>query len=351
MKEWYVIGDATRPNMVGGYENQSFLDCKDDGFLEALTTDVAVTVTLYNYDLSEFKEIRAIIQDNTADTQLTSMERSILVPIGTLKAGNYIYYENEYWLVDGRPGNNKIYEKATLVECQYLLKWQNAKGEIIERWVNLTTASKYNIGESGNSVITLTKNDFTVLIPDDDESFDIDGKRVFIDLHPTNPTKVFKITRADDALFHYGEQGGVLTLIADRTEFNSKTDNQELRICNYVDTDSSSTPDTSSPSDPTATNNVDAVISGNTSLKCGFSRTYTVSFTDNDGNTVDWNDVNFDWNIESDFDSDLITRTISGNTIKLFVYADGLIGVSFLLSVVVGNEIVAKITVNIVEGF
>ncbi len=156
MKEWYLIGANTKPNMLGGYENQSFLDYKEDAFAESLKTDIATTVLLYNYDLSDSKEIRGIIQGNTADTQLKSMERSILVPIGTLKAGNYIFYENEYWLVNGRPGHNKIYEKATLIECQYLLKWQNSNGDINERWINLTSASKYDVGENAGKTIILT---------------------------------------------------------------------------------------------------------------------------------------------------------------------------------------------------
>ena len=70
MKEWYLIGNNTKPNMLGGFENQSFTDYKDDAFAESLETDIAKTVTLHNYDLSVSTEIRCIIQGNSADTQL-----------------------------------------------------------------------------------------------------------------------------------------------------------------------------------------------------------------------------------------------------------------------------------------
>lgn len=348
MKEWYLIGNKTKPNMIGGYENQSFLDYKDDAFLESLETDIATTVILYNYNLSEPKEIRCIIQGNTADTYLNLMGRTILAPIGTFKAGNYVFFENEYWLVNGRPGNNKIYEKVTVVECQYLLRWQNSKGKIIERWINLTSASKYDVGETGNSTITLSSDNFTILIPNDDESFDIDGKRVFIDLHPTNPTKVFKITRTDDALFYYGKHGGILSLIADKTELNLDKDNQELRICDYIDTSTSLPP---SPPNPDETTDLRAVIStktGEKNLKNGFSRTYTVSFTDESGNEVDWNDVDFSWNVAADFD---VEQIISNNTIKLSVDDEDSIGFSFLLSVIVDDNVIAQVTIDIIEGF
>ena len=227
MQEWYLIGNNTKPNMIGGYENEGFLDCKDDAFYETLETDMADTVILYNYDLSESKEIRAIVEGNTADTQLKSMERSILVPVGTLHSGDYIFFEDEYWIVDGRPGNNKIYEKATLKECQYKLRWQKSDGTIIERFANLTSSSKYDVGENSNNTIILTSNNYLIIIPNDKDSMTLDGKRVFIDLSDI-PEKVFKITRNDDVLFAHGSHGGTLNLIADTTEFNKDKDNQEL---------------------------------------------------------------------------------------------------------------------------
>lgn len=341
MKEWYLIENTTKPNMLGGYENQAFLDYKDDAFMESLETDIATTVVLYNYDLSESKEIRCIIQGNTADTYLNLMGRTILAPIGTFKAGNYVFFENEYWLVNGRPGNNKIYEKVTVVECQYLLRWQNSKGKIIERWANLTTASKYDMGESTNNTITLSSDNFTILIPNDNESLGIDGKRVFIDIRSINPTRVFKITRVDDALFYYGSQGGILNLIADKTELNSNKDNQKLRICDYIDI-SAPLP----PSSPDETTDLRAFIFGNNNLKNGFSRTYTVNFTDKSNNVIDWNTVDFSWNIVSDFD---IGQTVNGNEIELFVDNEDCIGSYFILQIITNDLIVTEIKINIIE--
>lgn len=209
MKEWYLIGNKTKPNMLGGYENQSFLDYKEDAFAESLETDIASTVLLFNHDLSQSKELRGVIQGNVADSSLKSMERCILVPIGTLHSGNYIFFEDEYWLIDGRPGNNGEYEKAVLKECQYKIKWQKDDGTIIERWANFTSASKYDIGESGNSTIILSSNNFTILIPHDADGLTIDGKRIFVDTSEI-PKKVFKITRNDDVLFLHGNHGGTL---------------------------------------------------------------------------------------------------------------------------------------------
>ena len=214
-QEWYLLSSPTKPNSIGGYENEGFVDYKDDAFSETLETDIATTVTLYNHDLSNPQEIRCIIQGNSADTMLKSMERIGLFSVGTVKAGMYIFFENRYWLIDGYPSTQGIYEKATMCLCQYNLMWQNKNGDIIERWCSLTSASKYDVGENGNNTILLTSNNYSIKIPYDDEVIELENKRVFIDKRKINPTKVFKLTRDDDVLYDYGDEyhGSILLQI------------------------------------------------------------------------------------------------------------------------------------------
>ena len=340
MKEWYLLTSDTRPNSIGGYENDAFVDYKEDAFQEALETDVATTVTLYNSDLSEAKDIRCIVQGNTADTQLKSLERTILVPIGTLKAGMYIFFENRYWLVTGYPGNNKIYEKATIILCQYKLRWQNDSGRIIERWANFTSASKYDTGRSGNQTIVLTSNNFTIWIPEDDDSATLDTRRVFIDRDEVHPTKVFEITRSDDVLYLFGkEHGGILSFIADKDELNLEVDRPDLGLCDYK-------PPRPLPPEPDETTDLSAVIDGNNKLKCGFDRDYTVKFIDS--NNEVHNEVEFQWNIISDFE---VSQNTDGNKITLFVDDENCIGSSFLLQVIVRGNVLSEIPIDIIEAF
>ena len=347
MKEWYLIDNNTKPNMIGGYENEGFLDCKDDAFYETLETDIADTVILYNYDLSESKEIRAIIEGNTADTQLKSMERSILVPVGTLHSGDYIFFEDEYWIVDGRPGNNKIYEKATLKECQYKLRWQKDDGTIVERFANLTSSSKYDVGENRNNTIILASNNYLIIMPNDKDSMTIDGKRVFIDLSDI-PEKVFKITRNDDVLYNHHTHGGTLNLIADKTELNKEKDNQELWLCDYIDISSPSTPTPPKPSNPDETAVLNVVISGTTNLRIGVTRTYTATLSDKEGNAVQWNDTKYSWNVISDFD---VRQTVTENKISLTVEDEDFIDSSFLLQVIKLNDssVLSEIEITVID--
>lgn len=338
MQEWYLMTPETRPNITGGFENDAFLDYKEDAFAEALSTDIAKTVILCNSDMTEIGEIRVIIMDNLANTQLKSMERSVFAVIGTLKAGMYIKFENQYWLISGYPGNNGVCEKATAILCQYELIWQDDDRKIIRRWANFTSASKYDNGRSGNSTIILTSNNFTIWIPEDDDGTTLDGRRVFIDRVKTGqlPTKVFEITRSDDVLYLFGkDHGGILSFIADKDELDKVTDRQDLWICNYK----SPTPPTLPPSKPdNPTTSV--TITGGDTLRYGRAKTWTVAFSDSE------NQPSFTWNVKSDFK---ITQNITGNKIQLKCTDEKSIDCTFILQVL-DNEsnILSETTITIV---
>ena len=333
MKDWYLMTSNTSPNVLGGYENDAFLEEKSDAFIESLNTAIGTTVMLYNSDLSEIGLVRLIIQDNFANTQLKSLERSALAPIGTLKAGMYIGYEDRYWLVSGYPGNNGICEKATLILCQQKIKWQDDTGRIIERWANFVSASKYDVGENGNYYITLTSNNFTVWIPEDDDGETLDGKRVFIDRSLTNPKKVFKITRSDDVLYLYGEShGGILSFIADKTELNEKTDRQDLGLCDYISIHE------------TSDMNVKASITGSSSIRCGKERAWTITFKEPEN----IEESRISWNVLCEYDVEHIDN---GRDITLKINDRNAIGATIKLQLLIDNDIISEKDISVIVGF
>lgn len=339
MKEWYLIGNATKPNMLGGYETDSFNDFKTDAFSETLDSAIGKSVLLYDTALKDGRMIQCIIQDNTANTQLKSIERTILTHIGTIKAGMYVLFEDRYWLITGYPGNNGIYEKATMILCQYKIKWQKDNGQIIERWANFTSASKYDVGEFSNGKITITSNNFTIWIPEDDDGMTLDGKRIFIDRNTFNPKKVFEITRSDDVLYLYGEKhGGILSFIADKTELNLEVDRPDLGLCNYIEI-------SNTPPLPPYSQNISAMINGSDQLKIGFDKTYTVTFKDKNCHVIH---PDFTWNLLGDVQ---IETTISDNKITLLVNDEDAIGASFLLQIIINETVVVEKEIIIIEAF
>lgn len=261
-----------------------------------------------------------------------------------IKIGEYLHdtKDDTYWLIYNSFNVNDVHYEGKMIQCNYLLKWQLSNGEIIKRYSNIVSASKYDVGESGNSTLVLSSNNYTVLIGYCDEGFELEGKRVFIDMKPTNPKKVFKITRSDDVLYNSGNMGSLLSFIADKTEFNPDKDNQELRICDYINPSSPLPPQ---PSEPDETTDLSAVISGNSELQIGFSNTYFAAFTDREtGFQVDWKKVDFTWNVVSDFD---IEKIIANNEIELLVEDENLADEKFKLQVIVNDIIISEKVISI----
>ena len=90
------------------------------------------------------------------------------------------------------------------------------------------------------------------------------------------------------------------------------------------------------------------MISGNANLKNGYTRIYTAIFTDKDDNPINWEKVNYKWNVVSDFE---IVKYTHENKIDLFVDSEGLVysEASFLLQIIIKNVVIAEIKINIIE--
>lgn len=232
-----------------------------------------------------------------------------------INIGEYLHdtKDDTYWLIYNSFNVNDVHYEGKMIQCNYLLRWQLANGEIIERYSNIVSASKYDVGETGNSTLVLSSNNYTILIGYCEEGFELEGKRVFIDMKPTKPTKVFKITRSDDVLYNSGNMGSLLSFIADKTEFNPNDDNQELRICDY---NKNTTPLPPTPSIPNETTDLSGLIieCANTDIKpTGYPKTLTAKCIIPDVSILS---PIYEWDIDSNI-TDYISYTSQGNIIKI----------------------------------
>lgn len=316
---------------------------------EELEYDTSYSPTMYFYDAENEKNDR-LANFRVYGRKNSSLNGNYMNYLTTydnpVKIGDYIHdaKDDTYWLVYTAFNVNDIEYTGKLIQCNYLLRWQLSDGKIIQRWANIVSASKYDTGENGNSIITLSSNNFTILMGYCDEALELEEKRVFIDIRKP-PKKVFKITRGDDVLYNAGNMGMLLSFIADKIEFNSKTDNQELGICNYVSPNTTTPPQ---PPNPNEMADLYATISGTSNLRIGVTRNYTATLSDKDGNSVQWDDTKYDWNVASDFD---VKQTVTENKISLTVEDEDFIDSSFLLQVIKLDDgsVIAEIEINVVD--
>lgn len=334
-KEWYLMN--TNSDTVSGFESESFDNFATDAFCEALTSSLGKDVEICNYDLSQRTKARVIVQGNVQDTKLKSMQRTVLAPIGTCKAGEYIYYKKRYWLIIGLVDDNGIYEKAVLVLCNYLLTWQNEKGDIIQRWVNASSASQYNNGETSNKFYFVRSDQLMVLTPDDDECLLIKHKQRFIidrrceiyeksfaeDVVIDTSKKLitYELTRMDNVIYDYQDSG--------HSEFMAYQDEQHESDGYYV-VDGEGYWLCDAP----ITDNKTAVLScaiecDEPNIYCDLEPTvFYAKFFDSEGNTTN---TLPQWEINCDFEDSLNIEYVE-NSISISVDDGKLINKSFELS-------------------
>lgn len=263
--------------------------------------------------------------------------------------GDYIEWNGQMWIVALIDSDEKTWNRGYMYQCAILLRWQNKKGTIIERWGYSEDFTKYSTGVTGNDTITVGDYQYGITLPVDEETKIVKRDRRFpIDIDGVEPPDVYKLTNrkvllTDDRSFN---RGGVLTWTLSFSEFNTKTDKKvkldngsEVWICDYK-------PPRPLPPKPDETLDLSANIIGNNKLKNGFSRDYKVVFKNSNCEIKD--DVDFSWKVVSDFE---VSQTVNEGTINLLVDDEDCIGSSFLLQVIVNNTIISEISIDVIEAF
>lgn len=274
-------------------------------------------------------------------------------PSEPFNLGDYIEWNNQIWLVTLVDADDKTYHSGYMYLCTVPLRWQNSEGKIIERYVYAEDFTKYSNGVTGNNTITIGDNQYGLTLPIDEETKKLKRDMRFpMDFDDSEQPDIYKLTNRKVKLSdnQYFGRGGTMIVTMSFDAFNTNDDKkvtmedgQEVWICNY---NNSHTPLPPTPSEPNETTDLRCVISGNTNLKNGYRRTYTVTFTDKDGKAVDWQNVKYQWVIKSDFD---VKQTIVDDKITVSVNDENLIGGSFFVQVIVDGTGLSEIKVNIVE--
>lgn len=274
-------------------------------------------------------------------------------PSESFNLGDYIEWNNQIWLVTLVDTDDKTYHSGYMYLCTVPLRWQNSEGKIIERYVYSEDFTKYSNGTTGNNTITIGDNQYGLTVPVDSETKKLKRDMRFpIDFDDSEQPDIYKLTNRKVKLNdnQYFDRGGTMILTMSFDVFNSNADKkvtmkngQEVWICNY---NNSYSPLPPTPSGPDETTDLRCSISGNANLRNGYRRTFTANFSDMDGNSINWNTVNFHWNIIADF---TVGKNIFDNNIELIVDSEKLVEQTFLLQIIADHTVLSELKINIIN--
>lgn len=194
------------------------------------------------------------------------------LPDETFNAGQYVEWADTMWLIVSCDWDKEVYTYGKMQQCNWLMKWQNTNGKIIERWAVVNPASKYSNGEKSAVVITIPSNNYIVYLPNDSETLALPvDKRIFVDFNVTSP-KCYEITRIDTVTMSYDgtplpryDGKGCVLLVLTECLYNSDTDRIDLMLCDYINPES--LPQPSSP--------IEITYSGSPEIRIGGRKTFS----------------------------------------------------------------------------
>lgn len=239
--------------------------------------------------------------------------------------GDVIYdsVADEYLICTESFNIDDIHWQGKLTLCNWILKWQNKNGDILEYPCNDINSTQYNSGEQANSQFTIGSSQHMLTLPYDENTVVIKTpQRFFLDKDVENPTS-FIVTQNDNTSFNYGKKGLVKVTVLE-CELNNDTDRIDLGICDYID------------KNEIKTDNADnrfiskSVISFDTrTIKSGGnSQTFIGQFFDENGYEV--KDVITNWTVICDF-VDALNIEESNNHISIGIDNDDFVDEEFKL--------------------
>lgn len=250
------------------------------------------------------------------------------LPGQAILAGDYIEWANNTWLVYEADCDDEIYVDGKLYQCNYVQRWQNESGTIIERPSFVTRES--NNGEDPNKTIILGANEYFVYMPFDSETIKLrNSKRVFMDYYSSDPYP-YKLSLPDNISMKFGAKGVVCYLfqqterIPDKDKEVELPSGEKIWIADYISPTTPPTPE------PTTKTYVASISYTQPEVAAGskFGRNFTAVFKDADGNAV--TTLTPKWTITADF-MDKITATEYPSYIKIVIMDTSLIDKTFKL--------------------
>lgn len=298
----------------------------------------------------EFVESPRIFDRKAVDTVHDKITVVTVNDEDYIECGDYMEFEGRQWLCLRAYSFHNLYCSATFHSCDWKIYWVNKNGEIKSQHVIDENSTQYNSGEASVLQMTLGSTQHMLRMQCNEDTLPIDSPmRFVIDRNIENPT-CYKVTQNDNTTYNYGKGLCCITVVEDRIDYTTDKlvtldDGTQVWICDYYKIDASSNlEDILSNTDEERT--VQAVISGNPKLKIGYSKTYTLKITDEDGNDIT-SDTEFSWSVISDFS---VEQNINENKITVQVNDEDYIERSFTVQAVDSNgDFLAEIRVTVTD--
>lgn len=167
-----------------------------------------------------------------------SLDRKTIctMPGEDILGGTVVEWAGNHWLVVAKDANNELYTKASMLQCNYLLRWIAEDGIIVERWCVISDGTKYLTGETISSYnengMSLGDTRISMIIGRDEYTVQLNrSQRFLIDDYDSGSVLAYRVTKPFKLGGVFDGEGAMSFVM---TEVNTEADdNLELHIADY----------------------------------------------------------------------------------------------------------------------
>lgn len=197
--------------------------------------------------------------------------------------GDTIYdsKKDEYYICTESFDIDGIHWQGKFTLCNWILKWQDKNGKILEYPCIDINSTQYNSGELSNRQFTVGSSQHMITLPCDENTVVLNSpRRFFLDKNKENPTS-FIVTQNDTTSYSIGKKGLVKVTLFEYAN-DAKADRPDLGICDYIDVESIKTDN----SDDILVSKSVISFESKVIKSGGDSQLFIGKFYDNDGNEI-----------------------------------------------------------------
>lgn len=300
---------------------------------ETFADDASLTLGIYIWRLGLLGK-EAYKHEDTIDIRLYkrtySSANGVTVKFQTqintpVVVGDILYdsKEDEYLICTESHNIDGIHYQGKLTLCNWILKWQDKNGKILQYPCYNINATQYNSGEQFNKQFVIGSAQHIIFLPCDDNTVVISSpQRFFLDRNPISPTS-FIVTQNDTTSYNFGKKGIVRITVVEHPT-NESVDRIDLGICDYRSKEEIKTNNADCPFIPKSIISYDTTV-----IKSGGdSQIFTGNFFDDKGNKI--SDIVPKWEIVCDF-IEYLEIEQSGNKISIGINNDTYVDEEFKL--------------------
>lgn len=324
-----------RMSLSGGFLRSEYIHSTRELLKETFADDPSYALGIYFWKLG-LKEYR---YESPIGIRLYgrsfSAANGVTVKFQTLYdtpvvVGDIIYdsKEDEYLICTEAFNIDDIHFKGKLTLCNWMLKWQNKDGKILEYPCYDMNSTQYNSGEQYNRNFTIESSQHMLTLPSDENTIELcTPQRFYLDKATVNPN-TYIVTQNDTTSYNYGKKGLVKVTVFAHPN-NPETDRPDLGICDYVDMSAGSVNAGTTVKEPCCRASK-AVIEYDTSIikSGGDSQVFVGKFYDDKENEV--TDIVPHWTIVCDFADKLQVKEFD-NCLSIGIDDDSYIDEEFKL--------------------